>query len=300
MNDARTIRISLPDLFDFKECLWFLDRNFDDCMHRVADEAATRAISIEGQQFVIRVAQRQRVLQVTLLEGVSTPASKALIRDYVIHWLDLDKDIAPFYQLLQKDERLAYMCTGFKGLRLIAIPDLFEAICWSIIGQQINLTFAYKLKRRLTEAFGTAILHEDTPYWLFPEPAVLAGAEKEVLRSMQFSEKKAEYVIGIAQAFAGQKLSKELITALPDLAQKQKILTSFRGIGIWTANYALMKSLKDPLCIPHGDVGLLKALVNHGIIKERNDTAAIDRFFKKFRGWESYLVFYLWRSLAPR
>ena len=37
----------------------------------------------------------------------------------------------------------------------MVIPDLFEASYWSIIGQQINLIFACKLKRIFTEVYGT-------------------------------------------------------------------------------------------------------------------------------------------------
>ena len=34
----------------------------------------------------------------------------------------------------------------YYGLRTLGIPDLFEALSWGIIGQQINLTYAYTLK----------------------------------------------------------------------------------------------------------------------------------------------------------
>lgn len=43
------------------------------------------------------------------------------------------------------------MTASYKGVRFIGIPDIFEAICWAIIGQHINLKFAYTLKRRLVE-----------------------------------------------------------------------------------------------------------------------------------------------------
>ena len=192
------------------------------------------------------------------------------------------------------------MCEDFKGLRLIGIPDLFEALCWSIIGQQINLTFAYKLKRRMVEAFGQQVEFEGITYHLFPEAERLAQVTVPELRAMQFSDKKAEYVITVAKAFASKQLSKEILQRIPTLTAKQEKLTQLKGIGIWTANYALMKSLREPTSVPHGDVGLLNALANHGIIKDRGETAKIENLFKKFKGWESYLVFYLWRSLAKQ
>jgi DNA-3-methyladenine glycosylase II len=117
---------------------------------------------------------------------------------------------------------------------------------------------------------------------------------------MQFSEKKAEYTIGIARAFLEGRLDKEKIASLPDLAARKKALTDHKGIGVWTANYALMKSLKEPECIPHGDIGLLNALSYHNIINDRKEQEKIDALFSAFAGWESYLVFYLWRSLAVK
>ena len=65
------------------------------------------------------------------------------------------------------------MVSEYNSLRIMAIPDLFEAVCWSIIGQQINLTFAYKLKRKFTEVYGTKLTFEGINYHLFPKPKLL-------------------------------------------------------------------------------------------------------------------------------
>ena len=176
------------------------------------------------------------------------------------------------------------MCEDFNGLRLIGIPDLFEALCWSIIGQQINLTFAYKLKRRMVEAYGQQLEFEDLTYHLFPEPERLAQVTVPELRAMQFSDRKAEYVITVAKAFASGKLSKEVLQATKGLQAKQEMLTQLKGIGIWTANYALMKSLREPSSVPHGDIGILNALANHGIIKDRSETKKIENLFICFGG----------------
>jgi DNA-3-methyladenine glycosylase II len=209
----------------------------------------------------------------------------------------MDRSIQPFYDLLNQDARLAYMTDAFGGLRLVGICDLFEAICWCIIGQQINLSFAYKLKRRLVEEYGECIEFDNHAYHIFPSAEVLANADIVGMRAMQFSEKKAEYIIGIANAFISGAISENIITALPDFGSQQKALVSHKGIGIWTANYALMKSLRVPNAIPHGDVGLLNG---HGIIADRTEKEKIDAFFSGFAGWESYLTFYLWRSLSAK
>ena len=94
------------------------------------------------------------------------------------------------------------MVHQFSGLRIIGIPDLLEALSWAIIGQQINLTFAYTLKHRLDEKYGTKVTFENQSYYLFPEATTIAAINPEVLRPLQFSQRKAEYLIGLAELIA--------------------------------------------------------------------------------------------------
>ncbi len=264
-----------PPLFNFSECLWFLDRKFDECLYRVNKSEVVKAILINGEAFLFNISENETDLVIKVLLGKPDAQKQTSIISYVEDWFDLNADLQPFYKQLGANKRLDYMCDEFNGLRLIGIPDLFEALCWSIIGQQINLTFAYKLKRRMVEAYGQQLIYEGFTYHLFPEAERLARVTVPELRAMQFSDKKAEYVITVAKAFANGQLSKEKLKALPDLESKQKALTSLKGIGIWTANYALMKSLREPASIPHGDVGLLNALESHGIIQLRSETEKI-------------------------
>ena len=76
----------------------------------------------------------------------------------------------------------------------MVIPDLFEALYWSIIGQQINLIFAYKLKRIFTEVYGTKLTFEGINYHLFSKPEIVANIKVEDLLPFQFSNRKAEYI----------------------------------------------------------------------------------------------------------
>jgi DNA-3-methyladenine glycosylase II len=191
------------------------------------------------------------------------------------------------------------MALDYDGLRLMGIPDLFEALCWSIIGQQINLTFAYKLKRRFTEVYGTKLIYENADYYLFPKPEIVANIKVEDLLPLQFSNRKAEYLIEIAKQFVSGNISKEILSA-HSTAEAIRLLVSVRGIGEWTANYALMKSLKRLECVTYGDVGLYNALHNLKGFDKRPSRETLDLFFYNFKNWEAYTVFYLWRSLAVK
>lgn len=81
-----------------------------------------------------------------------------MVRATVVRYVRLVRlgytDLLPFYDLAKTDLLLQSAVKEFNGLRNVGIPNLFEAICWGIIGQQINLTYAYTLKRRFVENFG--------------------------------------------------------------------------------------------------------------------------------------------------
>ncbi len=289
-------KIPIPQNFSFQECLWFLDRNYDDCLHEVRLNAVRKAIFIDEIPTLIEITESGNQLIINDLVGNNL--EKQII-EFVKDWFDYDRDLSSFYELLKKDSKLKHMTSEYKGLRLMAIPDLFEALCWSIIGQQINLTFAYKLKRRFTEVYGTKLTYGGSNYYLFPKPEIVANIKVEDLLPLQFSNRKAEYLIEIARQFVSGNISKKILSTKPT-NEAIGLLVSVRGIGEWTANYALMKSLKRLECVTYGDVGLYNALHNLKGFDKRPSRETLNSFFENFKNWEAYTVFYLWRSLAVR
>ena len=294
-------KVLLPTIFNFQECLWFLDRGFDECLYTVGRSSVSRAVEVNGCRYILKIKQDKRSEVRLLVYGEANSLIHiAGIQDYVDRWLDLRRDLSPFYQLIEAHPAFSYMTSSYYGLRMIGIPDLFEAICWCIIGQQINLKFAYTLKRRLVERYGTCIGIDGNDYWLFPTPTVLRYAEKETLRLLQFSKQKIAYLIQIAESFAEGRLSLDQCLISDDGDRQRGYLQSFRGIGPWTANYVMMKCLGRTDCVPWGDAGIQSALLHHKVISHRRDNVEIRAAFDAFRGWESYLTQYLWRSLSSR
>jgi DNA-3-methyladenine glycosylase II len=292
-----TYTISLAPIVQFSpvECFWFLDRNFADCLHKVNGTSVRKAFCIKGTKELLEVRLCQNGLQVSsLLKNI--PAQ--YFHNFVFEWFDLQRDISSFYQLLSQEPAFNFMPQAYFGLRLMAIPDTYQALCWAVIGQQINLTFAYNLKRQLCQNFGQTIHFEDYTHYIFPTAQVVAGLSAQQLRPLQFSQKKAEYLIEIAQNFENGTINKEILEKMPT-AQAQKLLCSIRGVGEWTANYTLMKSLQRLECITHGDAGIYQALHKLKGLPKKPDRTQIQAVFDQFPKWEAYLTLYLWRSLVP-
>ena len=297
MTTGAEISIPKPDFFNFKEILWFLDRGYDDCLYRLTDDSIIKWIILSSNDYLIEIKDEGKDLVIDVLESQKGEILINEIRSYVTDWFDLDRDLLPFYTLLE-DHNYFHPLTQFKGLRLISMPSLFEALCWSIIGQQINLKFAYKLKRRFVEKYGHTQSFEGHDYHNFPKPYIIAELNREDLLEIQFSRQKADYVIGVAR-FLCENMNYSIgLQALDSSSEIIESLKKLKGIGDWTANYAVMKAFRRMDCIPHGDVGLLQALQKQLNLPSRPDRQEVIDQFESFKGWESYLTFYLWRSLS--
>jgi len=219
------------------------------------------------------------------------------IKRYVREMFDLDTDLAPFYVMADQDALLGVVAKQFHGLRVLGIPDLFEALCWGILGQQINLAFAYTLKRRFVEKYGHSIEYNGAAYWTFPDPRAIAELSPQDLTSLQITGRKAEYLIGTARLIAEGSLSKDKLLAAKDVKEAERLLTGIRGIGPWTANYVLMRCLKVPSAFPIDDVGLHNAIKAVLGMSDKPKVAYIRQLSAGWAGWEAYATFYLWRYL---
>jgi DNA-3-methyladenine glycosylase II len=194
------------------------------------------------------------------------------------------------------DKLLKELVTKFHGYRIIGQPDLFESIVWAVLGQQINVQFAYTMKQRFVEKYGTSVEHNGQRYYLFPTAELVSKLKPEELLPLHFSRQKAAYTINIAEAFALGKLSKEKLRGV-SLADAKEELIKIKGVGNWTANFALMKTFRYPDAFPLEDVAIHKAIKILKKMKEKPTLDQVKRIFKKYKGWEAYATLYLWKSL---
>lgn len=293
------MRLPTPKEFNYSECLAFLNRSSIECLFYTGNSQIQKAMRVEEETVLFRVQPHDGSgLKLDFLNGQPNEHTTQAVASYVRDWLDLERDLSPFYEMAGGDPLLKRLVKRHFGLRLIGIPDLFEALAWSVIGQQINLNFAYTLKKRLVERFGEKVTGDGRNFWLFPSPETVAGLSPETLLQMQFSRNKAEYLVGIARRIASGELSKEIIlNEGNDLNAMRVKLLEIRGVGRWTADYVLMKCFRLPSAFPIGDVGLHNALKIQLGLPQKPSLKEIEKIAAGWRGWEAYATFYLWRSL---
>lgn len=300
-EQTSSFTLPLPEPFRYEQNLGYLTRSTNECLFHVDNSAIYKLLLIGDNRVLIAVNSEDNLqLRIRILSSSDTPVTPSLLEAvarYVWEWFDLSTDLTSFYELAVHDTLLNQVTQDFYGLRLLGIPDLFEAMGWGIMGQQINLTFAYTLKRRLVETFGTRLDWEGHTYWAFPAPERIAELAPEALTALQFTGKKAEYLIGVAQMMADDRLVKEQLLEMNDFAAMEKELLSIRGIGPWTANYVLMRCLRNTAAFPIADVGLHNALKHVLGLDEKPTLPHIRQLAEGWKGWEAYATFYLWRVL---
>ena len=274
----------------------FLKRSPREILHRIEEETVVKAIYVDDEIVAFRIGHQQDSLEIEFLTRKVSTSIKQTVSDYVREWFDLETDLKPFYAMARKDDLLKGLVRKYYGYRIIGQPDLFESIIWAVIGQQINLPFAYTLKQRFVEQFGGSIELKNQKYFLFPSPEVVAQITADQLLPLQFSRQKTAYVIGIAQAFAEGRLSKQKLTSL-SLEEAKEELIKIKGIGNWTANYALMKTFRHPDAFPLEDAGVHNAIKNLMNLKSKPSLDRVKKIYKKYEGWEAYVTLYLWKSL---
>jgi DNA-3-methyladenine glycosylase II len=290
------VHIHVPREFDFTQNLQFLKRSPREVLHRVKENSVVKLLLIEGERVLFRVKELEKGLALEFINSVPSARVKNQIKSYVNEWFDLDTDLTPFYKLARNDDLLGNLVKRHYGYRIIGQPDLFESLVWAVLGQQINLQFAYTLKQRFVENFGERLSWANQDYFLFPTPLRVVSLHDNDLLPLQFSRQKSKYVITIAEAFATGRISKERLKGMP-LQEAKGILMNIKGVGNWTANYALMKTFRYPDAFPLEDAGLHNAIKNLKGMKKKPSLDQVKRIFKKYRGWEAYATLYLWKSL---
>jgi DNA-3-methyladenine glycosylase II len=187
------------------------------------------------------------------------------------------------------DPVLADLARRWPGLRPARFADPFECLCWAIVGQQITVTFAARLKRTLLGRYGRQG-PDGLP--LHPTPADLAAADPEELRAAQFSRQKIRYLLAAAE----HPPDWDAMARMP-AEEAIAALTALPGVGRWTAEYVLMRTLGFRDVIPAADAGLKRAVGAAYGLGRRATEAEVRERAAAWPGYAAYAAFHWWYAL---
>ncbi|HEX6202825.1 MAG TPA: Ada metal-binding domain-containing protein [Thermoanaerobaculia bacterium] len=296
MPRRRAFRLALPA--DFRADLtWaFLGRDPESPTERATAGRLARALdTAEGPAVLaIELADGAALCRVEAPRALS-PASWQAVHRTALGLLGLHDDPRPFERRLLRDgDGLGRLLAGRRGLRVPQAASPWEGLTWAILGQQVNLAFAYRLRQRLVAlagrpAGGGLVAH--------PSPAAVAALDPADLVRRQLSRRKAEYLVAAARAVAAGDLPLDELARGPAPALERALLAQ-RGIGPWTARYVMLRACGLADCVPVGDAGLTAALERFFTLPARPGPAETERLMRPFAPHRSFATNHLWTSLG--
>jgi AraC family transcriptional regulator of adaptative response / DNA-3-methyladenine glycosylase II len=286
LDGAQVFLLQLPAGYRAKEILGYHGRDPEAVSEKSEGNRIWKALPTEDGPAVVEISIEPGQAWVKVhSERKLGRGAMAALHQAALRMLGLTLDVGSF------ETRHAAFVAPRRGLRMPLLPTGFDALCWGIIGQQINVPFAAVLRREMIllagEKIGTMRAH--------PTAQAVADIDPAALKARRYSGSKARYLIDAAQAIADRRLDIEALGEGSALAA-ERALTAQRGIGIWTARYVLMRGgFAD--AAPVGDSALATALQRLHQLPERPDTEGTARLMAAFAPHRSIATMHLWTYL---
>lgn len=160
----------------------------------------------------------------------------------------------------------------------------FAHVARSIIYQQLSGKAAGTIHARFETLFGGRA----------PEPRDVLKVKHETLRKIGLSERKAEYVRGLAEDVHRGRIPIERVDEMSD-AEVIETLTQVRGVGEWTAQMFLMFRLGRPDVLPTLDLGIQTAIKRLYRLRSHPSPDRVAKLGVKWAPYRTVASWYLWR-----
>ncbi len=277
--------------------VWLLRRRSHNLVDRWDGRTYQRVLLVQEEPALVTVFQTgppdAHKLHVKIKgTNLYEPEAAAALKPALTRLLGLEADLAEFYRLAGQDPQLQALVQPFRGFKPPRFPSVFEALVNAIACQQLSLTVGIHLLNRLAAGYGPGFPGENGPAAAFPRPADLAGADPEHLRHLGFSHSKARTVIDLAQGVVQGRVDLEKLDALDD-DQAVKYLVALKGIGRWSAEYALLRGLGRWQIFPGDDVGALKRLQAWLALPESPAYPEVRRLLARWQPFGGLIYFHL-------
>lgn len=163
----------------------------------------------------------------------------------------------------------------------------FSTLVLLILEQQVSLASAWAVYERLRAGLGDVT------------PTSVHSSSDGRLRTFGLTRQKARYVTSLAEAVGGGRLDLDRLPGLPD-EEVRHILTSFTGIGPWTADVYLLACLRRPDIWPVGDRALQVAVRETLTLPAVPDASALARIGERWAPWRAVAARLLWHGYLAR
>ncbi|MGH9335703.1 MAG: DNA-3-methyladenine glycosylase family protein, partial [Vicinamibacteria bacterium] len=220
---------------------------FPERVDLFADGIYRRLLFLRGRPLFLRVEQQGPPMRAELSIAITgknagSKEAKWLADRVLARVLGATTDVRAFYRTFRSDPLLGPLIKSHLGLRVAGRLTLWETLLQIVLSQQIHLKLAHDMLADLASNLGRSARLDGRIYYSFPTPRALAAESLPSLQRFRLSRAKGETLQRLAALFESGELSDEKIAPLSD-AEAIEVLTSCKGVGRWTAEFALLRGL---------------------------------------------------------
>ncbi|KAF4873452.1 DNA-3-methyladenine glycosylase [Colletotrichum siamense] len=271
-------------------------------VNRLADPKTTNAPVISPE--TSRVLASDPIEAPSPTKAANAPATGKrtttanILEEACRHLIEVDPRMKP---LIEKN-----YCRVFSPEGLAEKIDPFESLCSGIISQQVSGAAARSIKNKFIALFTDEDNGEaEKPKKKFPQPSEVAPTSIERLRTAGLSQRKAEYVKGLAEKFASGELTATMLAEAPYEEVRDKLI-AVRGLGLWSVEMFACFGLKRMDVFSLGDLGVqrgMAAFVGRDVAKLKAKGGKWKYMSEKemaemaspFAPYRSVFMWYMWR-----
>lgn len=144
----------------------------------------------------------------------------------------------------------------------------------------------------MIKKFADKIEVDGKVYYGFPTPEILSKLKKEDLRGVGLSYRKSEYVIDLSRLVVDKKIDLDDFGGR-DASEIIQELLKIRGIGIWTAELAVIRGLHKLDAIPADDIGLRRVVSKYYNNGKPVSSDELRKIAENWGKWTGLAAFYL-------
>ena len=218
--------------------------------------------------------------------------SKTLLDEACAHLINVDDRLKPVVE--------KHHCRVFSPEGLAEKIDPFRSLASGIMAQQVSGAAAKSIKNKFVGLFPP----ESCPHG-FPPPALVANTSLPRLREAGLSQRKAEYIQGLAAKFDSGELTVSMLMNGSDEEVMEK-LVAVRGLGRWSVEMFMCFGLKRLDVFSTGDLGVqrgMAAFIGKDVAKLKNKGGKwkymsekdMVEMSEKFSPYRSLFMWYMWR-----
>lgn len=283
---AITLRLAFRPPYDAAAMLDWLAARAIPGIDEVVDGTYRRAVRLPRTHAAIELTPAAEHVQLRVVADQLTDLSALVARVRAL--ADLDADLDPVVDVLQRDPLLRPLVTARPGLRVPGTTDGFELAVRAVLGQQVTVGGARTLAGRLVAALGKpldsavgGVTH------LFPSPEAIADSD---LDGLGLTGARRQTLRALATAVASGDLA---LDRGADRTATTLALQALPGVGAWTSSYIAMRALGDPDAFPAADLGLVRTSTARRGPRTARDLAARA---ERWQPWRAYAAQHLWSA----